>query len=238
MLPSGAAELNAAERRLVGRAHAAVPVSPLYSTVLVLESATGSAIRRDWRAGATDRALGINDDLAPVYHTGVSPSSPELIPTREVIAHFSKDKAAEALYAAKSLGLKHLGVVAWDSGAHRFEAATALLAVRESVRLQESGTVTYAYPRWLGSGERMFEPSDPLFPDEWHLRNTGQGGGTPGEDIAATTAWDTVRGYTHLRPHETNANLACRIMLQILPNPHAFFGDPTKPADDNVLAHA
>ena len=26
-------------------------------------------------------------------------------------------------------------------------------------------------------------PNDPLFSQQWHLNNTGQSGGTPGEDI-------------------------------------------------------
>jgi kexin len=30
---------------------------------------------------------------------------------------------------------------------------------------------------------------DPLFGDQWHLSNTGQAGGTPGEDAGATGAW-------------------------------------------------
>ena len=37
-------------------------------------------------------------------------------------------------------------------------------------------------------------PNDPLFSQQWHLRNTGQSGGTAGEDIRVTTAWDRVRG--------------------------------------------
>jgi kexin len=33
------------------------------------------------------------------------------------------------------------------------------------------------------------EPTDPLFDDQWHLRNTGQSGGTIGEDINVQTVW-------------------------------------------------
>jgi kexin len=32
-------------------------------------------------------------------------------------------------------------------------------------------------------------PTDPLFDDQWHLRNTGQNGGTIGEDINVQTVW-------------------------------------------------
>ena len=37
-------------------------------------------------------------------------------------------------------------------------------------------------------------PNDPLFTNQWHLRNTGQTGGTVGADANVTPAWDTVRG--------------------------------------------
>lgn len=37
-------------------------------------------------------------------------------------------------------------------------------------------------------------PNDPLFPLQWHLLNTGQGGGTPGIDSNVTNVWDLYRG--------------------------------------------
>ncbi|MCA3012746.1 MAG: S8 family serine peptidase [Myxococcaceae bacterium] len=35
---------------------------------------------------------------------------------------------------------------------------------------------------------------DPLFPRQWHLANTGQAGGRPGDDVAVEPAWPEVRG--------------------------------------------
>ncbi len=37
-------------------------------------------------------------------------------------------------------------------------------------------------------------PDDTLFFQQWHLQNTGQGGGTPGADIQAASAWDITTG--------------------------------------------
>jgi subtilisin-like proprotein convertase family protein len=37
-------------------------------------------------------------------------------------------------------------------------------------------------------------PNDPTFPNQWHLRNTGQGGGVVGADANVTTAWDEYLG--------------------------------------------
>ena len=37
---------------------------------------------------------------------------------------------------------------------------------------------------------------DTLYPNQWHLSNSGQGGGCPGEDVNIEPVWDTFRG-TH-----------------------------------------
>jgi subtilisin family serine protease len=36
--------------------------------------------------------------------------------------------------------------------------------------------------------------ADPLFDQQWHLRNTGQNGGTPAEDLRVSAAWAITRG--------------------------------------------
>src|SRR5262249_32548401 len=41
-------------------------------------------------------------------------------------------------------------------------------------------------------------PNDPLFPQQWHLNNTGQGGGTPGADVKAPAAWDLTTGSSSI----------------------------------------
>ncbi len=53
------------------------------------------------------------------------------------------------------------------------EGATALLARLHATRLA---------------------PNDPLFANQWHLENTGQGGGTAGIDVKASSAWDVANG--------------------------------------------
>jgi len=42
--------------------------------------------------------------------------------------------------------------------------------------------------------QRRFLPDDPLFAQQWHLRNTGQQGGTAGQDANVVTAWDVAKG--------------------------------------------
>jgi subtilisin-like proprotein convertase family protein len=41
---------------------------------------------------------------------------------------------------------------------------------------------------------KRFIPNDPQFASQWHLRNTGQNGGTVGVDTKVTGVWDSYRG--------------------------------------------
>lgn len=52
--------------------------------------------------------------------------------------------------------------------------------------------VVYAERNGLGEGGLI--PNDSSFPAQWHLRNTGQAGGTVGADVRATDAWDLTTG--------------------------------------------
>ena len=50
------------------------------------------------------------------------------------------------------------------------------------------------YPLVPKQQEKKFIPNDPNFDEQWHLQNTGQDGGTNGEDANVTGAWNTVTG--------------------------------------------
>lgn len=63
-------------------------------------------------------------------------------------------------------------------------AVSALQADRANVRLAEPD-----YIGWLD-----YAPNDSLFSQQWWLQNTGQFGGTPGEDINAASAWNIMTG--------------------------------------------
>ncbi len=42
--------------------------------------------------------------------------------------------------------------------------------------------------------ERRFSPNDPLYEDQWHLKNIGQGPSTPSVDARVDEAWDVTKG--------------------------------------------
>jgi Ca2+-binding RTX toxin-like protein len=54
--------------------------------------------------------------------------------------------------------------------------------------------VAFFYPLVGSEVSTRLIPNDPLFPDQWHLRNTGQTGGTVGADANVELAWDTFLG--------------------------------------------
>jgi len=132
--------------------------------------------------------------------TTVSP--PTYVPG-EVLVKFKGDcsagaRAAAAREAGADAVLNRVG--------HPENKDTLLLSldpktsVEEAVRrLRHSKEVVFAEPNFLG--QLLYTPSDPDFPQQWGLRNTGQeiGGvtGIPGADIDATRAWDLEQGNTN-----------------------------------------
>gem|GEM_PF-1876618 len=67
-------------------------------------------------------------------------------------------------------------------------------------RLKKLPFVKYAEknqpPSFMGS---LVTPNDPYFYKQWNLKNTGQAGGTPGEDIDATEAWSITTGSSSVK---------------------------------------
>jgi subtilisin-like proprotein convertase family protein len=57
-----------------------------------------------------------------------------------------------------------------------------------------AGAVDFVYPLIKIKQNPKLVPNDTLFPQQWHLRNTGQNGGTPGADIKAVPAWNSATG--------------------------------------------
>jgi hypothetical protein len=59
----------------------------------------------------------------------------------------------------------------------------------------KSAAVDYAYPNFISVFIDLETiPTDTLFGNQWHLRNTGQGGGTVDADADASMAWDISQG--------------------------------------------
>lgn len=85
-------------------------------------------------------------------------------------------------YAVEDTILEHTWIISFHSG------DTAEQALRNNPLVE-----AFHPMRDLGREVRLI-PNDTKFSDQWHLRNTGQGGGSSGEDVNITGAWDSVDG--------------------------------------------
>lgn len=86
-------------------------------------------------------------------------------------------------------GLDFLGATAIND-AYLFICPPDPECVDQSNLAYAAAGVRYAYPNWFKPRQpRAFVPDDPLYPDQWHLENTGQSGGTSGEDVNILGAW-------------------------------------------------
>ncbi|MDP8243560.1 MAG: S8 family serine peptidase [Candidatus Hinthialibacter antarcticus] len=56
--------------------------------------------------------------------------------------------------------------------------------------LNDDENVIWSNPNFIQQRKLRFTPNDPLYGDQWHLSNTGQGDGVPGADVNAEAAWD------------------------------------------------
>ncbi|MBV9470982.1 MAG: S8 family serine peptidase, partial [Abitibacteriaceae bacterium] len=80
--------------------------------------------------------------------------------------------------------------------AHVIDPGHTAMAVANA--LYGKPQVLFSHPNLIWPMSPRFVPNDPLYPQQWHLNNTGQGGGTPGADIKAEKAWDITRGDPNL----------------------------------------
>jgi subtilisin family serine protease len=77
--------------------------------------------------------------------------------------------------------------------------ATAEAVFAESERRAAHPEVIWAEPDFIRQAIKCAVPNDPYFADfQWHLSNTGQGGGAPGADAKLPAAWDITTGTTNI----------------------------------------
>lgn len=97
---------------------------------------------------------------------------------------------------AVQYGLKTAEQVSYSPGTWILEGSEGLLqALNAANAAYESGAALFAFPLVAQRYELQMVPDDPLFPQQWHLRNTGQlSGSVVGNDVNIVDAWDTATG--------------------------------------------
>lgn len=97
---------------------------------------------------------------------------------------------------AEHLGARNLGPVGTLRGVHVFQFAGVdpqRDAARVATLLRANGSVRW-FAQQIMRQLHTRDISDPNYPQQWHLQNTGQSAGPPGEDANVTGAW--AAGYT------------------------------------------
>ena len=118
------------------------------------------------------------------YRIGQNNLSNKMVLTGEIIVHFPPDWDKKKVLALSSgYGLTMVKQFSFAPSAYLFAGGPGIESLEVANEIYLSGKVLYAYPNWLKTMSKRALPDDTLFADQWHLMNTGQGGGTSGEDV-------------------------------------------------------
>ncbi|MBW2623948.1 MAG: hypothetical protein JRD68_13655, partial [Deltaproteobacteria bacterium] len=152
----------------------------------------GQAFRRS--------AMSLDDEdfalTSPVFYTAESRDpAGRMILTGEIIVQFPKGYTEKKVSAVElEYGLSRVKVFSYAPNTFLYRIQGPRGSLDTANALHQSRRVNFAYPDWLRGRAIRAVPDDTLFPDQWHLENTGQGGGLAGEDVNVVGVWDTYRG--------------------------------------------
>jgi subtilisin family serine protease len=151
---------------------------------------SAEAVRQ--RAAALSQSTGDEVELV-LYEAGaVHNELTRRILTKQVLVELQSGGDVAGLAAA--VGAASQSKVADAPGYFIFVAADTGGALPLAEALRTKFGVVSAEPLLAKRQQKRLAPNDPLFDNQWHLRNTGQNGGTPGVDINITNVWNTYRG--------------------------------------------
>lgn len=112
--------------------------------------------------------------------------------TRQLLIQY--EPGVEAKDVAADLGLTLDATPDYAPGMAILAADTSEAALDAMQRLRAHPQVSKADPLLARWRSKKSIPNDPLFSQQWHLRNTAQLGGALGIDANVTPAWDTATG--------------------------------------------
>lgn len=95
---------------------------------------------------------------------------------------------------AQTLPAGQLIELDWIKGAYLWSPNQKTSQLKALEPLKESSLVEVFIPDSVERQTPRFVPNDPDYPDQWHLDNSGQSGGTIGEDVNITSAWNNLNG--------------------------------------------
>jgi subtilisin family serine protease/subtilisin-like proprotein convertase family protein len=90
--------------------------------------------------------------------------------------------------------VRSLGRFAPNGFVVRLKNSQSTSAASISAQMYEKEAVLFSHPDFLVQTQRHATATDPLYPAQWHLKNTGQGQGSVGSDVKAEEAWEITKG--------------------------------------------
>jgi len=144
--------------------------------------------------------------VSPVCYLATRDPGARMALTGEVIVRLRPGGGpAKARGLASAEGLARPQTVGAVRRAWLARAPSALASLGAANDLAAEPGVEFAVPNWYHARAARAVPDDTLFPNQWHLQNSGQGGGTAGADVDIVTAWDTAKGhYSAADPQSDN----------------------------------
>jgi subtilisin family serine protease/subtilisin-like proprotein convertase family protein len=106
----------------------------------------------------------------------------------DILVEFRTSAAPHALLPGTTIG-RQLGLV---NGLYEVDLAKGISVAEAVAAYRASPSVAVAEPDYRTTVQGV--PSDPNFGQQWALHNTGQNGGTAGDDIGALQAWTVTTG--------------------------------------------
>jgi PKD repeat protein len=88
--------------------------------------------------------------------------------------------------------------------------------IRTASALYHDSRTEYAHPDFYQATQVRQIGTDTFFSSQWHLSNTGQGGGTPGADISIFDAWNRTFGNLDANPLIGQLDDACDVLHEDL----------------------
>ncbi|GEM_PF-1441464 len=146
------------------------------------------------------------------------PHSTEPLEVRQLLTAFAQhllDPSLASTFSGNDTFTQHIAVFTAPKTTESLRIATGASSVVPAQFLSNGYQFTFATPKSLTDADttfskianfdgftpvyaqqliKRFVPNDPLYVDQWHLNNTGQGGGTPGMDVNVDGVWDNYRG--------------------------------------------
>lgn len=121
------------------------------------------------------------------------------IPFRQILykrIHLQTNDREKTIALLKTQGLKLISEPDYSPGSLIIEPMQGgpEAALKALEKLSGDPSIRSMGPLLLRQRQKHFTPNDALFSSQWHLKNTGQGGGKLGADMNISSVWDAYKG--------------------------------------------